>query len=96
MISLSKPVFRWETVAGDPWMMGDKEIVPLARVISLGWVGMNGGFLLRSIKPFAVVETTDRGSRRIPIDDPTERVIRLIALSVVLPLAWKLVRRIFG
>ncbi len=75
-----------ETVRGEPIVVGDKEITPVARVISYvkkggtigrGVSGSGGGLVV--IKPLAVLETTSRGTRRIPIPDVTA-----IAMSGIL------------
>ncbi len=67
-----------ETIHGESIVIGEKEITPVARVISYikkegtigkGVSGGGGGFVI--IKPRAVLETTARGTRRLPIPDVT-------------------------
>jgi uncharacterized spore protein YtfJ len=73
-----------KTLKGEPITVGEKEIVPLARVISVS-IGRWGGFV--RIKPVAVLETTLQGVRRIPIPDATMRVLAAIFLAgLMLPL----------
>jgi uncharacterized spore protein YtfJ len=77
-----------ETVQGESIVIGEKEITPVARVISYikrggtigeGVSGGGGGFVV--IKPLAVLETTSRGTRRISIPDVTTRAMTGMLLA---------------
>ncbi len=92
---------RVETVRGEPLAIGEKEITPIARVFSFmrrsgtikkGVSGGGGSFVL--IKPVAVLETTSRGTRRIPVHDLTAiTLIGLLIAGLALPLLFWLVNR---
>jgi len=81
---MAKVPISVKTIEGKPITVGEKELVPVARVISVS-AGRWGGFL--RIKPVAVLETTPRGERRIPIPDATMRTVAAILLvGLILPL----------
>jgi len=75
-------ITQTEVVEGAPRKIGEKEIVPLARVTSFtrnfgkgesGWLG-----LFVRIKPLAVLERTpDKGTRRIPVRDVTGEIMKV-------------------
>lgn len=81
---MAKVPISVRTIEGEPIIVGEKEIVPVARVISAS-IGRGGGFAL--VKPVAVLETTPQERRRIPIPDATMRVVAAILLAgLILPL----------
>lgn len=72
------------TIEGEPITVGEKELVPVARVLSVS-IGEWGGFV--RIKPVAVLETTPQGRQRILIPDATMRILAAIFLvGLALPL----------
>ena len=85
------PLIQRRIIQGEPIRVGQKEIVPEARVT--GWLKRNvtigmecawgwGGGVVR-IQPAAVIERGPEGERRIPIHDETKRLlIGLVAGAV--------------
>jgi uncharacterized spore protein YtfJ len=72
-----------KTIEGEPITVGEKEIVPMARVISV-FPGRGGSFV--RVKPVAVLEITPQGERCIPIHDVTMRALMAIFLAgLILP-----------
>ena len=92
----SRPrALRIKTVRGDPYSVGGRELIPVARVVSFGKArgtvgtrqvsGRGGGFV--SVKPLAVIEVTPEGERRIPIRDGTAAAVRgMLAFSITIAL----------
>jgi uncharacterized spore protein YtfJ len=98
----SRPrAFRVKTVRGDPYYVGERELIPEARVISFGKArgtvgdgqvsGRGGGFVW--IKPLAVIEATPTGERRIPIQDGTSAATRgMLTVTIAMTLFLTIVR----
>ena len=88
----SRPrAFRVETVRGDPYHVGGRELIPVVRIVSFGKAsgtvgtrgvsGRGGGFVW--VKPLAVIEVTPDGERRIPIQDGTAAAVRGILVTTI-------------
>jgi len=97
--------FRVETVRGEPYEVGGRRLIPVARLASFGKAratigtrqvgGWGGGFV--QVTPVAVVEETPEGERRIPIDDRTLRALRdLVLRAVAVILVFGLIRWFAG
>ena len=91
-----------EAVKGEPIVVGEKELTPIAKVISFvrrrgaikkrGIAG-GGGFVL--IEPTAVVESSPQGTRRIPVRDETRRaLVGMLAAALIFPIALELAVRL--
>jgi len=78
-------------VQGEAWRIGEKTLTPEARVVSLlrrratigtartsGW---GGGWVM--VQPLAILETSQHGTRRIPIRDVTSRALRVMLLAAL-------------
>lgn len=84
-------LFRMETVRGEPYMVGERKLTPLVRVVSWGKAraiigtgrvtGWAAGFA--RITPLAVLEETDEGEVPIAITDTTTTAIRGMVLAAV-------------
>ena len=92
-----------ETVQGEPIVVGEKELTPIARVISFvrrkgaikkrGLAGGGGGFVL--IEPMAVVESSPQGIRRLSVRDETRRALAgMLAAALIFPIALELAVRL--
>lgn len=74
-----------EVVQGEPYHLGDRVLIPEARVASYGraraTIGTHRvggwGVGMVQVKPLAVVERTAEGEKRIVIVDATTRTLRL-------------------
>ena len=97
--------FRVETVHGEPYEVGGRRLIPVARITSYGKAratigtrqvsGLGGGFV--QVTPLAVVEETPEGERRIDIADRTSRaVLNLVLGAVVTVLVLGLIRWLVG
>ena len=98
----SRPrAFRVKTVRGDPYYVGERELIPEARVVSFGKArgtigdrqvsGRGGGFVW--IKPLAVIEVTPDGERRIPIQTGTAAAMRgMLSVTIVMTLLLTTIR----
>lgn len=85
------PLIQRRIVQGEPIRVGQKEIVPEARVTSWlkrsatvgmeGVWGWGGGWV--NIQPTAVIERGPEGERRIPIRDETTRLLIGLAAGAV-------------
>ena len=83
--------FRVESVRGEPYVVGDRKLTPLMRVVSWGKAratigtsrvtGWGGGFA--RITPLAILEETDEGETLITITDSTATALRGMALAAV-------------
>lgn len=77
--------YRVEVVQGEPYCVGDRVLIPEARIASYGraraTVGTYrvGGWGVGTVqvKPLAVVDRTAEGEKRIVIVDATTRTLRL-------------------
>jgi uncharacterized spore protein YtfJ len=92
-----------ETVRGEPYYIGGRKLIPLARIVSLGNAratigsrgigGWAGGAAW--IKPLAVLEETPAGERRIPIADRTAATIRRqLAMAAIVVFFFVALRRL--
>jgi len=85
-----RPSLRARSVMGQPIPVGDRQITPIARSISLT-IGRPGGPIALGwtcIRPVAVLETWRGRTRRIPIPDWTRRItLALVASGLLLTLA---------
>ena len=98
----SRPrAFHVKTVRGDPYYVGERELIPEARVISFGKArgtigdgrvsGRGGGFAW--IKPLAVIEVTPDGERRIPIQSGTAAAMRgMLTVTIAMMLFLTTIR----
>ena len=81
--------FRVETVRGEPYEVGGRRLIPVARIASFGKAratigtnqvsGWGGGFV--QVAPLAVVEETPEGERRIAISDRTPQAVWRLVLG---------------
>ena len=89
-------ITKSDVVEGEPKIVGEKEIVPVAEITSFsrGWgKGENeAGWLFVRINPIAVVEgTADGRSRRIPVRDVNKEMMRTFyAVGLFILLFWLL------
>jgi uncharacterized spore protein YtfJ len=93
--------FRIETVQGEPYYVGGRKLIPVARVISFGKAsatigterigGWGVGFA--QVTPLAVVEETDEGERRMPLVSTTSRALQsMFAGAVAITLFFTTIR----
>jgi uncharacterized spore protein YtfJ len=93
--------FRIETVRGQPIHVGERTLIPTARIVSFGKArgtvgadrigGWGGGFAW--ITPLAIVEKTAEGERCIPIAGETTSALRgLLGAAVATTLFFTVVR----
>ncbi len=91
-----RPTLQVRTTQGRPIVVGERQIVPIARSISLA-VGRPGGPVAAGYvlnRPVAVLETWHGQTRRIPIVDLTRLVqLAFLAAGVLLALAASRKRR---
>jgi len=83
--------FRVEMVRGEPYEVGGRRLVPVARLTSFGKAratigtrqvgGWGGGFV--QVTPVAMVEETPEGERQIAIVDRTSQAVRDMVLGAV-------------
>jgi len=96
---------RVETVYGEPYEVGGRRLVPIARITSFGKAkatigtkqvsGWGGGFV--QVTPLALVEETPEGESRIAITDGESQAVRNMVLgSMVMVLLFGLIRRLVG
>jgi|GEM_PF-1368390 len=96
---------RVETVHGEPYEVGGRRLIPVARIASFGKAratigarqvsGRGGGFV--QVTPLAVVEETPEGERRIAIADRTSQAVWSLALAAVaIVLGFGLIRWLVG
>ena len=92
---------KFETVRGEPYSVGERELIPVVRIVSFGKAratigtrqsgGRAVGFVW--IKPLAVLVADAEGERRIPITDATaSAVYRLLGLALALTFFFSAVR----
>jgi uncharacterized spore protein YtfJ len=92
---------RIETVRGDPILVGGRELIPIARVVSFGKAsatvgtkqvsGQGGGFAW--VKPLAVLEVTEVGERRIDLQDSSAAAVRgMLAAAISIGLVCTAIR----
>ena len=97
--------FRVETVHGEPYEVGGRRLIPVARITSYGKAratigtkqvsGLGGRFV--QVTPLAVVDETPEGERRIDIADRTSRaMLNLVLGAVVTVLVLGLIRWLAG
>jgi len=88
-------LFRIETVRGEPYHVGERTLIPVARIMTFGKArgtigahgvsGWGGGFV--QVTPLSILEQTADGKRSIPIIDATATARRSLlgaALAIVL------------
>ncbi len=92
-VQYSRPrAFRVKTVRGEPYAVGGRVLIPVARVISFGKAsatvgatqvsGRGGGSVW--VKPLAVLEVTPNGEHRIPLHDSSAAAVRsMLAVAMV-------------
>ncbi len=91
-VQYSRPrAFRLRTVRGEPYTVGGRVLIPVARIISFGKAnatvgttqvsGGGGGFVW--VKPLAVLEVTPAGERRIGLHDSTAAAIRSMLVAAI-------------
>jgi uncharacterized spore protein YtfJ len=96
----SRPL-RVQTVRGEPYQIGERTLIPVARVVSFGRArgtlraegvsGRGAGFVW--IRPVMLIEQTPEGERRLPLHDATSRQVRsLLAAGAVLLLTLAAIR----
>jgi hypothetical protein len=97
--------FRVETVHGEPYEVGGRRLIPMARIASFGKAsatigtrqvsGRGGGFV--QVTPLAVVEETPEGEHRIAIADRTSQAVWNLAMAAVaIVLVFGLIRWLVG
>lgn len=87
--------FRVKTVRGEPYQVGERTLIPVTRIVSLGRAratiasdsisGWGGGLV--QIVPLALIEETSEGERRIAITDATAATLRQM-LVVAIATTW--------
>jgi hypothetical protein len=88
-------LYRSQLVRGEPYHVGRRTLIPIARVSSLGrgkaTIGKDRvsgwGFAFTQVTPVAIAEETDLGARRIPVYDKTSATLQRLgfaALALVL------------
>jgi hypothetical protein len=93
--------YRVETVRGEPYHVGDRTLIPEARLVSYGraraTIGENNvsgwaaGFV--QVTPLAILERVGGEERRIAITDGTARTIRLLlATALAMTVAFTAIR----
>lgn len=94
--------FRSEIVHGEPTQVGERALIPVARIRSFGRAkGMVGahrfggwGVGAAQITPLAMIDTSEPGERTIPIVDGTADVLRrMIAWAAAITLFLAVIRR---
>jgi hypothetical protein len=83
--------FRTETVRGEPYVVGERRLTPLVRVVSWGNARANigtgrvtgWGAGLVQITPVAVLEETDEGEVASAITDATATAMRGMVFAAV-------------
>lgn len=83
--------YRVQVVRGEPYQVGNRTLIPEAKVASYGraraTIGTHhtGGFAAAfvQVEPLAVVEQIDGGENRIPIVDSTGKTLRLMLGAAV-------------
>ena len=96
---------RVETVYGEPYEVGGRRLIPVARITSFGKAkatigtkqvsGWGGGFT--QVTPLALVEDTPEGEHRIAVTDGEAQAIRkMVVGSAVMVLLFELIRRLAG
>jgi hypothetical protein len=92
---------RVQTVRGEPYRIGDRTLIPVARVVSFGRArgtvraegvsGWGAGFV--RVTPAMLIEQTPEGERRIALYDATFRqALSLLATGLALLLAFAAIR----
>lgn len=92
---------RVETVRGEPYHVGGRVLIPVARFVTYGRAsatigsdrvgGWGGGFV--RVVPVAVVEETAEGERSIAVTDATSAALRrLLGAAVAVGLFFTAVR----
>lgn len=76
------PWFSWQRRAGTPIRIGDRELIPIASVLTVRWP--NGGFVLN--RPVAIRVDQDGHSTELEITDIQHmvRIALLVTFSVYL------------
>jgi uncharacterized spore protein YtfJ len=93
--------FRVETVRGEPYSVGGRRLIPVARVVSWGRArgtigtdqisGWGSGFV--RVVPLSVLEETAEGERRIAIANTTAMALRaLVGVAMAMTLLFTTVR----
>jgi len=87
--SVRPKLLRVGTLCGEPSNVKGRKLTPVARVITFGrgkgtvgqgrYSGWGAGFV--RIDPAAILEETDQGTRRIPITNETDSVLRRLAIA---------------
>ena len=96
---------RVEMVYGEPYEVGGRRLIPMARITSFGKAkatigtkqvsGWGGGFV--QVTPLALVEETPEGEHRIAVTDGEAQAIRkMVVGSAVMVLLFELIRRLAG
>jgi uncharacterized spore protein YtfJ len=99
--SVNRNPLRIDTVRGEPYIIGKRTLIPVARILSYGqaratigtrrWQGWTGGFV--RITPVAIVKITGEGERRIAIvDSTTARIGRMLVLAALITLFFSAIR----
>jgi uncharacterized spore protein YtfJ len=92
-----------KTIEGRPIRVGERELVPVVRVetdvrrrVFVGTSGLAGegsGFV--HMRPVAILERSEAGTRRIPIHDRTAQLLGgLLLVALVIPALMLLAERI--
>jgi uncharacterized spore protein YtfJ len=83
-----------KTVEGRPIRVGERELVPVVRVeTDVRLAGEGSGFVY--MRPVAVLERSEAGQRRIPIQDRTAQLLGgLLLAALIIPALMLLAERI--
>ena len=94
-------LLRTDVVRGEPYQIGERTLIPEARIVSVGKararIGAreHGGWgaAFTQVTPTALVEETENGERRIPIEATTDARLRgMLAAALVLTLFFTALR----
>jgi hypothetical protein len=96
----SRPL-RVQTIRGEPYRIGERTLIPVARVVSFGRArgtiraervsGWGAGFV--HISPVLLIEQTSEGERRIAVyDAPSREMWGLLAAGLALLLTFASIR----
>jgi len=96
--------FRIETVRGESYHIGERTLIPVARIVSFGKArgtigthqvgGWGVGFV--QVTPLSILEQTAEGERSIPIADETATALRgLLGAAVAMMLFFTVIRWLF-
>lgn len=95
-VRMLKPKLRVHTLQGEPFVAGERQVVPVAQSIQVTLGGPGAPFVAGYVwsRPVAVLETWRGQTRRLPIHDLTRTIrLLLVASSLILALAARYLRQ---